>query len=89
LVRDEEDTMSPEVYGLGLALILLAGVAVGGWVTNRAMSPPSPNRPPPSPPEPHDPRAPPGMSDIEYRGWKARRDIADDFIRRMDAGREP
>jgi hypothetical protein len=75
--------MSPEVYGLVLALILLAGVAVGGWVTNRARSAPTP---PAAPPEARDPRAPPGMTDIEYRGWKERRDIADDFIRRMDAG---
>ena len=31
-----------------------------------------------------DPRAPKGMSDIEYRGWKDRRDIADAYIKSVD-----
>jgi hypothetical protein len=88
MVREQEDTMSPEVYGIILALILLTGVAVGGWVMTRGMSGKPPPRPLDVPQPPRDPRAPPGMTEAEYRGWKERRDIADDFIRRMDAGRD-
>jgi hypothetical protein len=64
-------------FGCGTAMTLLVLVAASYlW--------PDPERPPAQPID-RDPRAPEGMSDIQYRGWKQRRDIADEFIRRMDA----